>query len=333
MRLSNNGGELMQRNKFTIAGGSFADLFRIYADFSGIEHIRAGYIDGTSMNPTYQQVHEGRTDYYMAIEITYDASQLSIGVLLDLYWTNIDPTDPSGQFENRGSCYSTAIFYHDDEQLRQAVVDCTSIGFLENNTIALLTSRAFISDYSYSDSLINLKRAIEFGINKVIIDFRDNNGGELGYLDELFRSMDIDPGRYGFLINFSSTIVAKLDAYRWRSGSSAIEPLNIFTNKHNLEVVVLTNGLTAKAASLGATLVHDTGLGTVIGTEPRSPATQYGLPIRSRLTHSSFPYNISHVKFTRPNQELDAYNAGIVDIVIPESEDALAKAIAYLQTK
>jgi len=40
--------------------------------------------------------------------------------LLDLFWRQIDPTDPGGQFVDRGKQYSTAIFYHDEEQKRLA---------------------------------------------------------------------------------------------------------------------------------------------------------------------------------------------------------------------
>lgn len=40
--------------------------------------------------------------------------------LLDAYWRHIDPTDPDGQFADRGFSYSTAIFYHDDDQKEAA---------------------------------------------------------------------------------------------------------------------------------------------------------------------------------------------------------------------
>ena len=37
---------------------------------------------------------------------------------LDVFWRQINPTDPSGQFADRGSQYRTAIFYHDEKQRR-----------------------------------------------------------------------------------------------------------------------------------------------------------------------------------------------------------------------
>jgi peptide methionine sulfoxide reductase msrA/msrB len=40
--------------------------------------------------------------------------------LLNVFWQTIDPTDPGGQFVDRGFQYQTAIFYHNREQKRLA---------------------------------------------------------------------------------------------------------------------------------------------------------------------------------------------------------------------
>jgi len=40
--------------------------------------------------------------------------------LLDVFWRQIDPTDPNGQFVDRGQQYHTAIFYHNNEQKKLA---------------------------------------------------------------------------------------------------------------------------------------------------------------------------------------------------------------------
>jgi peptide methionine sulfoxide reductase msrA/msrB len=41
--------------------------------------------------------------------------------LLDLFWRHINPTDSGGQFADRGSQYRPEIFYHNEEQKKQAV--------------------------------------------------------------------------------------------------------------------------------------------------------------------------------------------------------------------
>lgn len=40
--------------------------------------------------------------------------------LLEIFWQQIDPTDPGGQFYDRGSSYRTAIFYHNEVQKQAA---------------------------------------------------------------------------------------------------------------------------------------------------------------------------------------------------------------------
>ncbi len=52
--------------------------------------------------------------------MAYDPSKISYQNLLDVFWRQIDPTDPDGQFVDRGASYTTAIFPLDDEQRRLA---------------------------------------------------------------------------------------------------------------------------------------------------------------------------------------------------------------------
>jgi peptide methionine sulfoxide reductase msrA/msrB len=52
--------------------------------------------------------------------VFYDPKRVSYRDLLDVFWKHVDPTDPGGQFVDRGSQYRTAIFYHDEEQKRVA---------------------------------------------------------------------------------------------------------------------------------------------------------------------------------------------------------------------
>jgi peptide methionine sulfoxide reductase MsrA len=47
---------------------------------------------------------------------SFDPDQVSYEKLLRIFWEHVDPTDPDGQFVDRGSQYRTAIFYHSEEQ-------------------------------------------------------------------------------------------------------------------------------------------------------------------------------------------------------------------------
>jgi len=65
-------------------------------------------------------VESGGTGHAEAIQITYDPKKITYAQLLDVFWHNIDPLTPNGQFCDLGTQYRSAIFYHSDEQKRLA---------------------------------------------------------------------------------------------------------------------------------------------------------------------------------------------------------------------
>ncbi|KMY51737.1 peptide-methionine (S)-S-oxide reductase MsrA [Peribacillus loiseleuriae] len=103
--------------KATFAGGCFWCMVTPFEELPGIGGIVSGYSGGHVKNPTYEQVKTGTTGHYEVVEITYDPELFPYERLLELFWQQIDPTDPDGQFQDRGSQYKAAIFYHDEKQL------------------------------------------------------------------------------------------------------------------------------------------------------------------------------------------------------------------------
>jgi peptide methionine sulfoxide reductase msrA/msrB len=104
----------------TFAGGCF---WCVEADFEkrdGVVKVISGYSGGHVDSPTYEQVSAGRTGHVEAVQVIYDPQKVSYQELLDFFWKHVDPTDPGGQFVDRGAQYRTVIFYHDDEQRRLA---------------------------------------------------------------------------------------------------------------------------------------------------------------------------------------------------------------------
>lgn len=109
-----------RRETATFAGGCFWCMVSPFEDLPGIEEVVSGYTGGHVQNPTYEQVVTGKTGHYEAVQITFNPEIFPYKKLLDLYWRQIDPTDPGGQFHDRGPSYRTAIFYHNEKQKRQA---------------------------------------------------------------------------------------------------------------------------------------------------------------------------------------------------------------------
>jgi len=106
--------------KATFAGGCFWCMEPPFDKLAGVISVTAGYTGGHKTQPTYQEVSAGRTGHTEAVEIVYDPAQISYARLLEVFWHNIDPTTPNGQFCDHGTQYRSAIFYHDEMQQRLA---------------------------------------------------------------------------------------------------------------------------------------------------------------------------------------------------------------------
>ncbi|TWT00983.1 peptide-methionine (S)-S-oxide reductase MsrA [Planomicrobium sp. CPCC 101079] len=106
----------MKTEKATFAGGCFWCMVKPFDTLPGIEEVVSGYTGGDLPNPTYEQVCSNATGHVEAVQITFQPEIFPYEKLLDVFWTQIDPTDAGGQFFDRGSSYQTAIFYHSEEQ-------------------------------------------------------------------------------------------------------------------------------------------------------------------------------------------------------------------------
>ena len=112
--------EPMELQRATFAGGCFWCTESDFEKVNGVVEVISGYTGGHKENPTYEEVSGGGTGHVEAIQVIYDPSKVSYRELLDCFWRHVDPTDPGGQFVDRGSQYRSAIFYHNDEQKRMA---------------------------------------------------------------------------------------------------------------------------------------------------------------------------------------------------------------------
>jgi peptide methionine sulfoxide reductase msrA/msrB len=100
----------------TFAGGCFWCTESDFEKVPGVVKVLSGYTGGKRENPAYEEVSSGTTGHVEAIQVYYDPSEVTYRELLDSFWRHVDPTDPGGQFVDRGSQYRSVIFYHDEEQ-------------------------------------------------------------------------------------------------------------------------------------------------------------------------------------------------------------------------
>ncbi len=102
--------------KMYIAGGCFWGLEDLMHNQPGVLDITAGYTGGTSTNPTWEN-HAGHAE---AIEIVYNPEQTSFWKLLDFFFQIHNPTTLNQQGNDIGTAYRSAIFYQDQDELKQA---------------------------------------------------------------------------------------------------------------------------------------------------------------------------------------------------------------------
>ena len=110
-----------ETEKATFGGGCFWCLEPSFESIHGVNSVVAGYAGGSVSNPTYAQVTSGKTGHIEVVEIIYDPRIVDYQTLLDTFWKQVDPTDPGGQFVDRGPQYRSVIFTHTDEQMSLAL--------------------------------------------------------------------------------------------------------------------------------------------------------------------------------------------------------------------
>jgi len=104
----------------TFAGGCFWCMEPPFEKLDGVLEVISGYTGGNKEKPSYEEVSDGTTGHAEAIQITFDPKKIRYEKLLEVFWANVDPTDPGGQFVDRGNQYRTGIFYHSEEQKKLA---------------------------------------------------------------------------------------------------------------------------------------------------------------------------------------------------------------------
>jgi len=98
------------------AGGCFWSAEHDIEHVKGVNKVVVGYSGGARRNPTYEN-HSGHLE---SIQVTYDPAKVSYPQLVEAYFHNIDPTDPYGQFCDKGEAYRTAVFVATPQERTEA---------------------------------------------------------------------------------------------------------------------------------------------------------------------------------------------------------------------
>lgn len=100
----------------TVAGGCFWCVESDMEKLPGVVKAISGYAGGDEENPSYEEVSSGDTGHREAVQVYFDPQKVTYREVLDHFWKFFDPTDEGGSFGDRGSQYTSAIFYHSEAQ-------------------------------------------------------------------------------------------------------------------------------------------------------------------------------------------------------------------------
>lgn len=104
-----------------LAGGCFWGMQGVFQHVKGVVSATAGYAGGSERSANYRAVSTGNTGHAESVKIVYDASKISYGKLLEIFFSVAhDPTEMDRQGPDEGNQYRSEIFATDEMQKKTA---------------------------------------------------------------------------------------------------------------------------------------------------------------------------------------------------------------------
>lgn len=100
-----------------LAGGCFWGTEKYLQNLDGVIETEVGYANGTTRNPSYEDVCHKNTGHAETVKVMYDDAKIGLSFLLDMYYDVINPISVNRQGGDTGTQYRTGIYYTDQSDL------------------------------------------------------------------------------------------------------------------------------------------------------------------------------------------------------------------------
>jgi len=107
---------MAQTEQAIFAAGCFWGVEAYFRRVPGVIAAASGYCGGTTGNPTYEQVCDGRTGHAESVLVEFDPAVVSYERLLYHFWKIHNPTQLNRQANDVGPQYRSAIFANSPAQ-------------------------------------------------------------------------------------------------------------------------------------------------------------------------------------------------------------------------
>jgi peptide-methionine (S)-S-oxide reductase len=96
--------------------GCFWGAERLFWTLDGVYTTAVGYMNGTTPNPTYEEVCSGMTGHAEAVLVAFDPERIAYARLLEVFFEEHDPTQGMRQGNDVGTQYRSGIYFTNDAQ-------------------------------------------------------------------------------------------------------------------------------------------------------------------------------------------------------------------------
>jgi peptide-methionine (S)-S-oxide reductase len=103
-----------------VALGCFWGAERLFWEMDGVYSTAVGYQEGTTPNPTYEEVCSGKTGHAEAVMVAFDPTKVTYEDLLKKFFEEHDPTQGMRQGNDVGTQYRSGIYFVNDAQKETA---------------------------------------------------------------------------------------------------------------------------------------------------------------------------------------------------------------------